>query len=155
MPKSSVPFSCVPCPSQCCLSQFSHQIFHTSVEREGRGRSVPTIMSETVGIHAPCLLHGCSSARQSSKKKSRVLKAPLVIAAATAGNLSFGVDSPDVILRTKSARVKAKMVSLPVLSLTRYTFQNSRSFFFFFCLLRKPFPRLHITTALLNYQKLA
>ena len=141
MPKSSVPFSCVPCPCQSCLSQFSHQIFHTSIEREGRGRSVPIIMLGTVGIHArkPCLVNG-----------------HLVIAAATAGNLSFGVDSPDVILRTKSTRVKAKMVSLPVLSLTRYTFQNSRSFFFFFfCLLQKPFPRLHITTALLNYQKLA
>ena len=48
MSTSSVPSSCVPCPSQCCLSQFSHQIFHTNIEREGRGRSVPTIMSGTV-----------------------------------------------------------------------------------------------------------
>ena len=52
MSTSSVPSSCGPCPSQCCLSQFSHQIFHTNIEREGRGRSDPTIMSGTVAISA-------------------------------------------------------------------------------------------------------
>ena len=49
MRTSSIPFSCVPCPSQCCLSQFSHRIFHSNIEGEGRGISVPTIMSGTVG----------------------------------------------------------------------------------------------------------
>ena len=35
--------------SQCCLSQLTHQILHTNIGRERRQKSVPAILTETVG----------------------------------------------------------------------------------------------------------
>ena len=37
-------FSCSPCPSQSCLSRFSHQILYTNIEGTTRHKSVPTIL---------------------------------------------------------------------------------------------------------------
>ena len=35
--------------SQCCLSQLPHQILHTNIGRARRQKSIPTILTETVG----------------------------------------------------------------------------------------------------------
>ena len=39
---------CSPCPSQSCLSRFSHQTLYTNSEGKRRHKSVPTILTETV-----------------------------------------------------------------------------------------------------------
>ena len=42
-------FSPVSSSSQCCLSQLPHQILHTNIGRARRQKSIPTILTETVG----------------------------------------------------------------------------------------------------------
>ena len=39
---------CSPCPSQSCLSWFSHETLYTNSEGKRRHTSVPTILTETV-----------------------------------------------------------------------------------------------------------
>jgi len=45
-------FSCSPCPSQSCLSQFSHHTLYTNIEGTRRRKSVPIILIETVDFIA-------------------------------------------------------------------------------------------------------
>ena len=47
-PNAVFPFSCLPRPSQSCLSRFGHQISYTNIEGTRRPQSVPTILTETV-----------------------------------------------------------------------------------------------------------
>ena len=42
-----VQFLPVSSPSQCCLSQLTHQILHTNIGAARRQQSVPTILTET------------------------------------------------------------------------------------------------------------
>ena len=44
-------FSCPPCPSQSCLSRFSHRTLYTNIEGTRRHKSVPTILTETVVLY--------------------------------------------------------------------------------------------------------
>ena len=51
-------FSCSPCPSQSCLSRFSHQTLYTNIEGTRRHKSVPTILTETVASFM-CVYNYC------------------------------------------------------------------------------------------------
>ena len=44
-------FSCSPCPSQICLSRFSHQTLYTNIEGTRRHKRIPTILTETVVLN--------------------------------------------------------------------------------------------------------
>ena len=49
-------FSCSPCPSQSCLSRFSHQTLYTNIEGTRRHKRIPTILTETVVLNNFCRL---------------------------------------------------------------------------------------------------